>query len=84
MTDRRSEGQDADRYDGERNETMDPIDMSEYFAGSIPSAQTTVARPRPAADAKRPRVNLTYNGFFGFPISDWVLSLLAKKTPSAR
>jgi len=63
---------------------MDRIDMSEYFAGSAPSHDATAGAEELSSDKPRPRVNFTYNGFFGFLISDWVLSLLPKKTPSIR
>jgi hypothetical protein len=48
---------------------MKPIDLSEYGINNLPE-KTPVA--------SRPRVNYTYNGFFGSVATDLVRSLIEK------
>jgi hypothetical protein len=55
---------------------MDRIDVSEYHPDDERRSPPEASGDR---DVPRERVNFTYNGFFGFPISDWILSHLPKR-----
>lgn len=62
---------------------MDRID-DEYSAET--RAETCGVRESDGSGAapRREPVDFTYNGFLGFPISDWLTSLFSKKTSVGR